>query len=100
MAKQLISPRLSKDYLELSEQIKKAIKHGLEDGGIAAKIFIEPISGTKLMRVQVVSPQFAKLLHSERQDLVWRIVSEALKFEERHRISMILPLTPKELIGK
>jgi acid stress-induced BolA-like protein IbaG/YrbA len=84
----------------LVDQIKLVLVHHLKEVGIQVKVTTEPVPLTKLRRVMVISQQFAKMRQSERQDLVWRIVTESLTYEQRLRISMIVTLTPNELAGR
>ena len=70
-------------------------KAGIED----AKVKTERVRDTKLHRVMVVSERFKHLKFTERQDLIWRIASQALTPDEQLRISMILTVTPEELGG-
>ena len=77
---------------DFEERLKKCLKDGFDLAGITAKIAISPIPGTKLHRVLVTAPQFARLRPSERQDLVWRIVSQHFTPDEQLRISMIVTL--------
>lgn len=78
----------------------KTLRDGLSSAGIRSEVDLEPIRGTKLRRVWVVSPTFEKLWHSERQDLVWRIVGFTFSQEDRLKISMIVTVSPRELRGK
>jgi hypothetical protein len=79
-----------------AQRVKTALNDGLKAVDIKAKITTEPIPNTKLLRVSAVAEKFESLRPSERQDLVWRIVSKSLSDAEQLRISMILTLTPKE----
>ena len=76
-----------------------ALETELSNVGIKAEIDSEPIPGTKLYRLMVLAPKMESLRPSERQDLVWRIATDALRREDRFKISTILTLTPKELSG-
>jgi hypothetical protein len=87
-------------YEELQKLVRQTLTKDLRVAGIHPKIFIKPLRGTKLIRVTVTAPEFANLRPSERQDLVWRIVSAALSHDQQLLISMILTLTPHELVGK
>jgi hypothetical protein len=77
--------------------LKRAIINDLKSGGIKAKVEFEPVPTTKLYRITVLAPQFEKLRHFERQNLVWRIAEKTLSPNEQLRVSMILTLTPQEL---
>ena len=82
------------------EKLNRILLQGLKQAGINAKIEIQPVRATRLHRVSVISRQFENLRPSERQDLVWRIVSQVFSPDEQLHISMILTLTPDELAGK
>ena len=84
----------------LESRVRRALEDGLNIAGIEAKVTTEAIKGTKLARVMVTAPGFKSLRPSERQDLVWRIMSGYFERDEQLRISMILTLTPDELAGK
>jgi len=79
-------------------RVKRAIEKGLTVAGISSKIQAEPIPGTNLHRFLVVAQGFAALRPSERQDLVWRIMSQEFSPEEQLRISMIVTLAPQEMM--
>ena len=81
----------------LKRRLHDDLIQGLQTAGIAAKVDIERVQGTKLHRVFVVADAFAKLRPAERQDLVWRIVDQSLTADERLRISMIFTVTKSEL---
>jgi hypothetical protein len=82
------------------DTLKSALVDGLKASGISAQVGIEPVPTTKLHRVMVLASKFKALKHSERQNLVWRIVEQALAPDEQLKISMILTLTPDEAKGK
>lgn len=82
------------------QRLSDALVEGLKIAGIEAKVQTEPVPHTRLHRVLVVASKFRQLRPSERQDLVWRIVSQDLSPEEQLRISMILTATPDELVGR
>ena len=81
------------------QRIRETLVNGLSTAGIKAQIEFEPIRGTKLRRITLLSKQFEKLRPSERQDLVWRIMSQEFTPQEQLQISMILTLAPRELEG-
>jgi hypothetical protein len=85
---------------DFERRLAQVLIEGLKIGGIRAKVETEPVPHTKLTRVLVTARAFDSLRPSERQDLVWRIVSRAFDPEDQFRISMILTLTPNELAGK
>ena len=101
-----VAPRTERmvgEYRSLSKLVKDIrceIATGLLVGGISANVKVESVKGTKLVRVEVISQQFAALRPSERQDLVWRILGGKLGRDDQLRISRILTLTPDELAGK
>jgi hypothetical protein len=89
-------PVASKD---LAKKVKSVLIKDLLVAGIHPKIGISPVPGTKLIRVNVIADEFSKLRPSERQDLVWRILSAVLTHDQQIRISMVLTLTRDELAG-
>ena len=90
-----------KDTIQTFEQkLIQTLRDGLGAAGIPADVDLERIKGTKLRRVYVTSKAFEKLRPSERQDLVWRIVSFTFPQEDQLKISMILTLSPRELRGE
>jgi hypothetical protein len=80
--------------------VEKALIDTLAANGVRAKVQGQRISGTKLYRLAVLSPQFKSLRELERQDLVWRIVDKAVSRDDQMRIAVILTLTPDEAEGK
>ena len=82
------------------QKLIRTLRDGLGVAGIEAEVALEPIRGTKLRRVYVTSPTFEKLRHSERQDLVWRILGFTFSQEDQLKISMVLTLSPRELRGE
>ncbi len=54
--------------------LKTSLVDTLKANGIKATVKAEPIPTTKLYRVIVLAPQFKEMKHSERQNLIWRIV--------------------------
>lgn len=81
-------------------RIRRALTEDLTRAGIPAEVETEAIKGTKLHRVTVIAPKFARLRFSERQAFVWRIVDQALDKREQLFISTILTLTPSEAAGQ
>lgn len=81
----------------LVDAFAEGVTEALEEVGIDARVEYEPLAGTKLYRLYVVSDDFRSLQHAERQDLVWRIADEVLTPAQTRRISMILTLTGDEL---
>jgi hypothetical protein len=95
MAKVKDTPRPS-----LPDRVISALKAGLKTSGFAVEgVEIEPIKGTKLFRVTVVARGFDKIWVTERQDLVWRILDQSLSPAEQLRISMVVTLSPSEVVG-
>jgi len=79
------------------EKLTNALSNGLKVAGIDPfDLDVEGVPQTKLYRFIVLSRSFEQLKHSERQDLVWRIASDALDRQEQFCVSMILTLTPDE----
>ncbi len=81
------------------QRLKEVLLEGLNAAGIPCAVEIERIQGTKLHRVTLVSRKFSRLQPSERQDLVWRIISRSFKAEEQFRISIVRTLAHDDLNG-
>jgi len=82
-------------------RLKREIREGLDKVGVgSAKVDFERIQGTKLFRFRVIAAALSKLTHSERQDLVWRMVGRTLRDDEQIFISTIVTLTLSEASGR
>jgi hypothetical protein len=81
------------------QRLAGVLRARLGVAGIKARVSTEPIEGTRLHRVHIAAPEFAKLRPSERQDLVWRSVGSEFTLDDQLKISMILTLSPQELKG-
>lgn len=79
-------------------RLRDALATELTAAGIAAQVGFERIPGTKLYRFQVVAKAFKSMWHTERQNLVWRVVNRALARDEDMRVAGIMTLTPDELV--
>jgi stress-induced morphogen len=79
------------------QQLVSALTTTLRGNGLTAGITFEPVVGTKMYRFYVVSDEFAEMMHSERQSLVWRVVDQALQQADALKVSMILTLTRNEI---
>lgn len=78
-------------------RLKQSLERDLAKVGLKPKsVVVEPVEGTKLYRILVISPSFRKLGHFERQDLVWKIIENTLGRDERLHVSIIRTLTPSE----
>lgn len=77
-------------------RLKKALRDDLQRLGITAEIASQRVPGTKLHRITIVSPKFAKLRFMERQGVAWKIVESTLSVDEQLYISMIVTMTPDE----
>ena len=80
-------------------RLRTTLHDGLQAVGIDAAVETEPVPNTLLHRVLVTSGQFEALGYLDRQELVWRIVSQAFPPDERQHISSIWTTTPDELEG-
>lgn len=76
------------------------LRDGLRRAGISASVETEPVPDTLLHRAVVTSPQFAAMEYLERQDVLWRILSQALEPAEKLRVSLLIAMTPDELNGE
>ena len=83
----------------LQIRLKHVLLEGLKFAGIRATIETERVPHTKMVRAMVVAKKFENLRPSERQDLVWRILSQEFKPEEQIPLS-VWTLTPDEVNGK
>ena len=82
------------------QRLEESLRRGLMKAGIEAAVETEPVKGTLLHRVSVTAPQFEEMGPLERQDLVWRIISQDFSPDEQLRISIIYTVIPDELEGK
>lgn len=64
---------------------------------LTARVDVEPVSGTKRYRLAVMSKQFDKMDHLDRQDRLWDLVDQVLTKKQSRTISLILAFAPKEL---
>lgn len=81
-------------------RLRAALLEGLSLAGLnSPKIEVESIPGTRLNRVTILSKGFKEMRHSERQDLIWRIVGSAFSRDEQLQISTIYTFSPDELEG-
>jgi hypothetical protein len=78
-------------------KLKAALEKDLRALGLKSTVSVEPAGTTKLYRFFVVSDDFRDLRHSERQNIVWRIVDKTLSAEDSIKVSMIMTLAKEEL---
>lgn len=84
-------------WATVARKIRAAFNHYLPMSGVKnGRVIMEPIHGTRLHRVLVVASGFSRVPHWDRQDMVWRALRD-LTSREQALISMIVPLSPKEL---
>ena len=76
----------------LAEEVIDALKVVRMD----CEFLWEPVPGTRLIRIYVISKGFKNLGFSERQSVLWRIAQGVLTESQLAKISMILTLTPDE----
>ena len=82
------------------ERLIKALKADLRAAGVSVKsVTAEPVRGTKLHRAMVVAKGFDELGFTERQDLIWRIISRHFTPEEQLQISTVYAFSPDEARG-
>ncbi len=90
----------AKSDMTFDRKVKRILRKGLRERGIEhVRIASEPSFGGKMRRFCIVAQDFELLLFSEQQEIVWRILSEALPREELVQITTVLTLTPKEAKG-
>jgi hypothetical protein len=83
---------------DFQKKLHAVLADGLKEAGIrSTTIRMERIPQTRLTRVLVTSPTFKQLRHSERQDLVWRIIGQHFTPDEQLHISMVMALAPREV---
>ncbi len=80
-------------------RLRKQVKSKLDEFKVPAEVSIQRIGDTELFRVVVISIKFAKMSHSERQNLVWRLVDDMIP-GNKLQITTIMTLTPSESEGK
>jgi hypothetical protein len=85
------------DVPDFVSKLKAALEKDLHDVGVDGTVEVEPAGTTKLFRFFVVSDGFKDLRHSERQNLVWRIVEKTLSPDDAVKVSMVMTLTKDEL---
>lgn len=89
-----------KSAITFEDKVKRLLRKGLREYRIGRMTIVsEPAFGGKNWRFCVIAKDFDSLLHSEQQDIVWRILCEALPREEWVQITMVLTLTPAEAKG-
>ena len=82
------------------QKLEGKLVDGLRQSGIHVEdCTVEPIRGTRLHRVLLLSKGFKHLTAPERQSVAWRIIDAHFSPEDQMRISMILTLTPGEAAG-
>jgi acid stress-induced BolA-like protein IbaG/YrbA len=82
---------------KFGKKLRDVLERGLRERQIDATVETERVRNTALYRALVVTPQFEHMYHSERQDIIWRIITEAMSTEELLHISTILALTPDDI---
>jgi acid stress-induced BolA-like protein IbaG/YrbA len=65
-----------------------------------ADVEAEPQNGHGRYRFTVVSNQFKKMSHLQRQDALWKVVDKVLPREATMDVSLIIAFTPEELAVK
>lgn len=83
----------------LGQKIRTVLLNGLKESGVTATVSTQKVRGTQFIRVFVYSKDFTNLWHTERQNIVWRVLNRDLADKESNHISMILTLTPDEAKG-
>lgn len=86
------------DALAIVRRLALAIRHDFRMLDEIASVTSEPIRGTKLRRVTVVSPLFHHLGFMEQQTYIWRIATRVLDSDEVIFLSMIVTVDPVDTI--
>ena len=81
----------------MGDEVEGCAREDLRALGLKSTVRVEPAGTTKLFRFFVVSDGFKTLRHSERQNIVWRVVDRTLSPEDAIKVSMIMTLATTEL---
>lgn len=81
----------------MGDEVEGCAQEDLRALGLKSTVRVEPAGTTKLFRFFVVSDAFKNLRHSERQNIVWRVVDRTLSPEDSIKVSMIMTLATTEL---
>ncbi|MCX7048300.1 MAG: hypothetical protein NTX50_22795 [Candidatus Sumerlaeota bacterium] len=81
-------------------QLCHSVQSQLKECKIPAQVKAQKVPSTNLFRLYVMAPKLKKLMYSERQDLIWRMVDKALPKDKQMRISMIRATSPNEFAEK
>ena len=57
----------------------------------------EVVGGIERFSFYLVSPEFKKLSHLKRQDVVWEVIDAVLSREQALQVSAVLPVAPGEI---
>ena len=79
------------------KQIETTLADDLRQFDIKARVLWEQVLRTRLFRFYVVSDDFEHMQHSERQEVVWRILRAHFSESQLAYISMVLTATSEEI---
>lgn len=82
---------------QFRRRLKEVLTEGLRASGISVRVEVEPVPGTKLSRVYVVSKHRDNLGPTEWDTLLWRLIHNEFGHDADVRITTIYTLTPAEL---
>ena len=92
-----MSPSSVSPTRKLVKRFRDALVEDFRRLGLGeVEVQYELLSGTKLVRLYVIADKFNRLLHSERQRVVWRVADEVFTEAQCRKISMILTLASGE----
>jgi hypothetical protein len=72
---------------------------GFKELRLRTKVELERSELPGRFRLIVTSPDFDKLLESERQDLIWRVLRERWSRDDQLRLTLTFGLSEKEAQG-
>jgi hypothetical protein len=81
-------------------QLAQAVRGGLAERGLTAKVELERSGLRGYFRLLVTSPQFADLLEAERQEMLWSVLKERWHRKDQLRLTMTLCLSDAEARGE
>lgn len=79
----------------MKQKVRKALDAAANDLGATAEVVLEDVPPNRIAG-RMLSPGFAQLSPSERQDLIWRHLDDELNAYERTLVSFIVTDTPTE----
>src|SRR5438105_3024757 len=81
-------------------ELTSQLVEGLAERGIPARAELEKSDLPGRYRLIVSSNAFERLLESERQELVWRVIQQRWPRDDQFRLTLTLTLSGKEAAGE